>query len=839
MKDFEKLGLFYLGREYDVAEGKVLDTPILYDSRDLVTHAVCVGMTGSGKTGLCVSLIEEAAIDGVPVIAIDPKGDLGNLLLTFPSLAASDFRPWIDEDEARRAGLSADAFAAQQAKMWESGLAQWGQDGARIERLRKSADFAIYTPGSRAGLPVSLLQSFAAPPATIRDDAELLGERAGSTATSLLSLAGVDAPPRSREHTMVTNVLTTAWKDGRDLDLGSLIQQIQTPPFQKMGVVDLEAFFPQRERFELAMRFNAVLAAPGFEQWFEGEALDPARLLYTVDGRPRVAVFSIAHLGDAERMFFVSLLLNQVVGWMRGLTGTSSLRAIVYMDEISGYFPPVANPPSKAPLLTLLKQGRAFGLGIVLATQNPVDLDYKGLANIGTWFLGRLQTERDKARMLDGLEGAAAGSVDRQKIDRLLSALGKRVFLLHNVHDERARDVPDAVGDVVPARSAVARSDSIVDGQPREGEGPPPPAADSGAAPPPKLPSAASGGSDQLPVLPPGIQQFFIPRGGRGSSGPPVYSPVVLGAARIGFSDPKLGVDATRDVMFAAPIGSGPVAVDWEGASRLGVALADLEPQPERGGLFQALPSSASQPKSYPVWEKAFKQWLTQNERVELLRHRETGLTSRPDETEGDFKVRVQDAARASRDKAVDAIRQKYAARQAALAERLRRAESAVARESEQSSQQKIQAGLSIAATLVGALLGRKAINAGTLGRATTAARGVGRTMKEAGDVQRASESADAVRALVKALDDQLREETQAIGTAFDRAPDPRTRHAAAQAGSGERAARRAWMGSPLDDQSLASGRGAGGALAGVRGGCLPAECGRPERTAGDADRCS
>jgi hypothetical protein len=771
MKDFEKLGLFYLGREYDVAEGKVLDTPILYDSRDLVTHAVCVGMTGSGKTGLCVSLIEEAAIDGVPVIAIDPKGDLGNLLLTFPSLAASDFRPWIDEDEARRAGLSADAFAAQQAKAWESGLAQWGQDGARIERLRKSADFAIYTPGSGAGLPVSLLQSFAAPPTAIRDDAELLGERAGSTATSLLTLAGVDAPPRSREHTMVTNVLTTAWKDGRDLDLGSLIQQIQTPPFQKMGVVDLEAFFPQRERFELAMRFNAVLAAPGFEQWFEGEALDPARLLYTVDGRPRVAVFSIAHLGDAERMFFVSLLLNQVVGWMRGLTGTSSLRAIVYMDEISGYFPPVANPPSKAPLLTLLKQGRAFGLGIVLATQNPVDLDYKGLANIGTWFLGRLQTERDKARMLDGLEGAAAGSVDRQKIDRLLSALGKRVFLLHNVHDDGPVTFQTRWA-MSYLRGPLSRDQiRLLMGSRAKSAGPPPPAADSAAAPSPKLPSAASGESDQLPVLPPGIQQFFIPRGVRGSSTPPVYSPVALGAARVGFSDPKLGVDATRDVMFAAPIGSGPVAVDWEGASRLGAALADLEPQPERGGLFQALPSSASQPKSYLGWEKAFKQWLTQNERVELLRHRETDLTSRPDETEGEFKVRVQDAARTSRDKAVEAVRQKYAARQAALAERLRRAESAVTRESEQSSQQKIQAGLSIAATLVGALLGRKAINAGTLGRATTAARGVGRTMKEAGDVQRASESADAVRALVKALDDQLREETQAIGTAFDRAP--------------------------------------------------------------------
>ena len=770
MQDFEKLGLFYLGREFDVSAAKVLDAPVLYDSRDLVTHAVCAGMTGSGKTGLCLALIEEVVIDGVPVIAIDPKGDLGNLLLTVPSLTAGDFRPWIDEDEARRAGMAPDAFAAQQAESWRKGLAQWGQDGARIERLRHSAEFAIYTPGSRSGLPISLLQSFAAPPPGVRDDGELLGDRAGSTATSLLSLAGVDAPPRSREHTLVTNILSGAWKEGRNLDLPTIIQQVQTPLFQKVGVVDLEAFFPQRERFDLAMRFNAVLAAPGFEQWFEGEALDPARLLYTADGRPRVAIFSIAHLGDAERMFFVSLLLNQILGWMRGLTGTSSLRALVYMDEITGFFPPVANPPSKGPLLTLLKQGRAFGLGIVLATQNPVDLDYKGLSNIGTWFLGRLQTERDKARVLDGLEGAAAGSVDRGKVDSLLSALQKRVFLLHNVHEEKlitfqtrwtmsylrgplSRDqIRSLMSDRVKAAAASA---SRVE-------------APAAAAPP--RPAAADSRSEQLPVLPPGIQQFFIPAASAGAK-PLLYSPVILGAARIGFSDSRLGVDAVRDIVYAAPIGAGAVAVDWAAAQRHDVAIAALSRAPQDGASFETLPGAAVQPKNYAAWEKAFKQWLTQNERVELLRHRDSGLTSRPDEPEGDFKVRVQDAARSSRDAAVEAVRQKYAGKQAALAERLRRAESAVARETEQSTQQKVQAALSIGATLVGALLGRKTISTGTLGRATTAARGVGRTMKEAGDVQRASESVEAVRAQVTQLDDQLREETQAIAASFDRAP--------------------------------------------------------------------
>ncbi len=769
MQDFEKLGLFYLGREYDVSAGKALETPVLYDSRDLVTHAVCLGMTGSGKTGLCLSLIEEAAIDGVPVIAIDPKGDLGNLLLTFPSLAAEEFRPWIDEDEARRAGMSSDAYAAAQADTWRKGLAEWGQDGARIERLRASAEFAIYTPGSRAGLPVSLLQSFSAPPAALRDDGELLAERASSTATSLLSLAGVDAPPRSREHTLVTSVLLTAWKDGRDLALASLIQQVQTPPFQKVGVVDLDAFFPPRERFDLAMRFNAVLAAPGFEQWFEGEALDPARLLYTADGRPRVAVFSIAHLGEAERMFFVSLLLNQLLGWMRGLTGTSSLRAVLYMDEIAGYFPPVANPPSKGPLLTLLKQGRAFGLGVVLATQNPVDLDYKGLSNIGTWFLGRLQTERDKARVLDGLEGAAAGSVDRNEVDRLLSALQKRVFLLHNVHEQglvtfqtrwtmsylRGPLLRDQIRSLMSGR---ARAEAI-----------PNPAAEAGAAVRQRKVTASQ--SDHLPVLPPGVQQFFLPGAPDVASTSALYSPVVLGAARIAFSDSKLGIEATRDVLYAAPIGTGALAVDWAAAQRLDTPVGALATTPQVGASFESLPAAAAQPKNYAAWEKAFKQWVTQNEHIEILRHRESGLVSRAGETEGDFKVRVQDAARASRDAAVDGIRLKYAARQSVLAERLRRAEAAVTRETEQSSQQKLQAAVSIGATLVGALFGRKALSTGTLGRATTAARGVGRTMKEAGDVQRASETVGSLRAQVKELDDHVRDETQAIVATFERAP--------------------------------------------------------------------
>ncbi len=437
---FEKLGAFYLGRPYDPAKKTSRPGLILYDSKDLVTHAVCVGMTGSGKTGLCIDLIEEAALDGVPAIAIDPKGDLTNLMLTFPELRPADFLPWINQDDARARSLSPDDYAAQQAKLWRDGLAAWGENGERIRRLKDAADFAIYTPGSSAGIPISIVASFAAPAEAVREDGELLRDRVTTTASSLLGLLGIAADPiQSREHILLANLLTKAWSAGKDLDLDVMIEQIQTPPMARVGALDLESFYPAKERGQLAVKVNNLLASPGFNAWLEGVPLDVGQLLRSESGKPRVAIVSIAHLSETERMFFVSLLLNRVLDWVRSQSGTTSLRAVLYMDEIFGYFPPVAEPPSKRPLLTLLKQARAYGLGIVLATQNPVDLDYKGLANAGTWFLGRLQTERDKARVLEGLEGASAtahGEFDRGKIDTLLSGLSQRIFLMNNVHED-------------------------------------------------------------------------------------------------------------------------------------------------------------------------------------------------------------------------------------------------------------------------------------------------------------------------------------------------------------------------------------------------------------------
>ena len=757
--DFEKIGLFYLGREYDLDAKTTTGNPVLYDSRDLLTHAVCVGMTGSGKTGLCLGLLEEAAIDGVPVIAIDPKGDLANLLLTFPSLAAKDFRPWIDEDEARRVGQTPEAFAEAQAKSWTEGLAQWGQDAARIERLRAAADFAVYTPGSGAGRSVSVLSSFNAPPPSAREDHELIAERSSSTATSLLTLAGAESAPRSREHTLLATLFSTAWMAGTNLDLATLIQQVQTPPFDKIGILDLEAFFPRSDRFDLALQLNGILAAPGFEQWFAGEPLDPASLFRTAEGQPRVSIFSIAHLGDAERMFFVSLLLNQVVGWVRAQTGTSSLRAIVFMDEIAGYFPPVANPPSKAPLLTLLKQARAFGVGVVLATQNPVDLDYKGLSNIGTWFIGRLQTERDKARMLDGLEGAAAGALDRSDADRILSVLPKRVFLLHNVHQPKpmvfqTRWTMSYLRGPM-SREQLARIRGPVSASPVSAS----PVSGSPVAGSPVAGSAAGA----KPVLPPEINQYFIP-------GPAsVYSPVIVGAARVSFTDPKLGVQESRDVVYAAPIESGPVPVDWQTAEHIEVAPADLRHDPPSpDAKYEPVPPAAQQKRNYAAWQKSFSQSLSQTERLELFRHRATKLTSTGGESERDFVARVQDTRRAARDADVEAIRRKFGPKRDTLAERLRKAEAAVEREQQQASEHKTQTMLSVGAAAIGALFGRKAMSSGTLGRATTAARGMGRSMKEAGDVKRANETVEAVREQLEAFDAMVLEQTQEVAAKYD-----------------------------------------------------------------------
>ncbi|HBP89062.1 MAG TPA: ATP-binding protein, partial [Nitrospiraceae bacterium] len=616
MSDFEKLGVFYLGRPYDLATKSAKPGLLLYDSKDLVTHAVCVGMTGSGKTGLCIGLLEEAAIDNVPAIIIDPKGDIANLLLTFPDLRGSDFLPWINPVDAKKKALTPEAFAEKEATKWKAGLEAWGQDGARIAKLREAAEFLVYTPGSTAGLPVSILQSFAVPSPKILEDAELLGDRVGITATSLLNLVGQDADPlQSPEHILLANVLKTSWEAGQDLTLSSLIQRIQTPPFSKLGVMDLESVFSSKDRFALAMRFNNLLGAPGFSAWLEGQPMDIDQMLHSPTGKPRIAIFSIAHLNDTERMFFVSLLLTQMVSWMRSQSGTTSLRALFYMDEVFGFFPPIKNPPSKAPMLTMLKQARAYGLGVVLATQNPVDLDYKGLGNTGTWFIGRLQTERDMARVLDGLEGAAAnsqGNFNRQKMEQMISGLGNRVFLMNNVHDD-GPEIFETRWALSYLRGPLTRTQikTLMD---------PVKAAQSGSAassPSAKILAAASqssagtpskDGTTHPPVLPPDIRQHFVPiRGARPAGALLIYHPRLYGAASVHYQETKTKLDEVRDVQALVVMTTGAVPVQWDQAEPLDIPPADLNTRPADGAQFGELPGAASPAKFFKGWEKDFE----------------------------------------------------------------------------------------------------------------------------------------------------------------------------------------------------------------------------------------
>jgi hypothetical protein len=746
-----------------------------------------VGMTGSGKTGLCIAILEEAAIDGIPAIIIDPKGDLPNLLLTFPQLRPEDFAPWINEDDARRKGLSPQDFAAKQADLWKTGLASWGESGERIARLKQAADFVIYTPGSTAGIPVSILKSFAAPPASFMEDDELMRDRIMSTATSLLGLLGKDVDPiKSKEHILISTILDNAWRQGIDLDLASLIQQIQTPPVNKIGVMDLDSFFPAKDRFDLALALNNLLAAPGFSTWLEGEALDIGQILYGPGGKPRHAIFSIAHLSDSERMFFVSLLLNQVLAWMRQQPGTTSLRAMLYMDEIFGYFPPVANPPSKQPLLTLLKQARAYGVGILLATQNPVDLDYKGLSNTGTWLIGRLQTERDKNRLLEGLEGAAAAQstkFDRQAMEQTLAGLGNRIFLVNNVHND-APTIMETRWAMSYLRGPLTRSqikvlmDPVKAQLPKQSATRPAAPAMAAAAAPSAQPSQASQpapaastamGAGARPVIPPDVQQFFVPVRGSGSS--LLYKPCVLGSAQVHFMDAKSGIDSTDDTTAYAEITDDPIPVNWDNAQDADFNIPDLEKAPRGQASFVALPSVASKARSYDNWNKEFATWLYGSKKFELLKSPTYKQFSKPGEAERDFRIRLSQAAREQRDAMAEKLRQKYQAKMNSLEEQVRTAQQAVDREAAQEKQQQMQTVISVGATLLGAFMG-KGITTGTVGRAGTAARSAGRIMKEKEDVDRAKDTVTAHQQMLDDIQKEFKAETDALAAKTDPATE-------------------------------------------------------------------
>ena len=743
MIDFERLGKLYLGRRFEPDRGEPSETPVLYDSKDLTTHAVCVGMTGSGKTGLCIDLLEEAGIDGIPALCIDPKGDLGNLMLTFPELRPSDFEPWIEPAEAERQGRSVDEQAQAVAALWRRGLASWGQDGARIARFKDAVDVGIYTPGSSAGRPLRVLASFDPPRGKANEDWQR--DQIMGAVSSLLVLVGIEPDPvNSKEHILLSNLLSHAWSNGESLDLSDLIRGISEPPFDRIGVMDLETFYPASDRQKLAMRINGVLASPGFAAWLEGEPLDIQRLLWTEQGKPRIAILSIAHLSETERMFFVSTLLNRVVSWMRTQSGTSSLRAILYMDEVFGFLPPVAEPPSKTPLLTLLKQARAYGLGVVLATQNPVDLDYKALSNCGTWFLGRLQTERDVARVIDGLQGASSGTgaaIDRGETTRLLAGLRSRVFILHNTHDE---------GHVLfQTRWAMSYLRGPLTRQEIRRLSPP---GERGAPSPPKKAQASRGAAASKgtrPVFPAGVEEVFL------SDEPGTYRPYLAASVSLHYRRASQGLDTWEQYMVLAPLEEGSPFAELEFFAPGDLGLDHDAPDES---VFVAPPSGAVGKARFRSYAKQVKTQLYKDRPKILWRCKALKLHSKPDETKAELSARVQLATREKRDAAVDALRARFAKKAERMAERICRAEGRVEREQSQYDQQKLQAGISMGAGILGAILGGRGV-----GRFTAAARGAGRVAREREDVRRAEEEVRELEEARQALEVAVEEEVRAL----------------------------------------------------------------------------
>ncbi len=694
---------------------------------------------------------------------IDPKGDIGNLLLTFPELKPADFQPWVDQGEASRKGLSVEDHAAATAETWRKGLTDWNQDGERIRRLRDAAEVTIYTPGSNAGRPLSILRSFAAPDAATLGDATALKERIGSAVGGLLALLGIDADPiKSREHILLSAILDAAWRKGQSPDLAALIQAVQKPPFDKVGVFDVESFFPAKERTELALRVNALLASPGFEAWLSGDALDVQKLLYTDAGKPRIAIVSIAHLNDAERMFVVTLIANELVAWMRRQPGTSSLRALFYMDEVFGYFPPSAMPPSKTPLLTLMKQARAFGLGVVLATQNPVDLDYKGLGNAGTWFIGRLQTERDKARVIEGLLGTeAAGGMDRASLEALMSSLTQRTFLMRNVHDDapvlfRTRWALSYLrGPLTLAEIGRLMGPSA--GGRTEAAAP----ATATAAGTRASTTAQVAAASARPVLQAGVAERFLPPKGPGAV---TYQPRIGAKVRAHFVDAKAGMNAWESWHYLAPIdGDAP---DWARAEVLPEPGPEFDSGPRDGAGFAAVPASALSTRNHKAWAGALEDHVYRTASLNVMSCPLLKMTAAPGGTEGEFRAHIAQALREKRDAAVDALRGKYAPKLAALEERGRKAAQKLEREKAQASSEVVSSALSVGGSLLGALFGGRRSSA--IRKASTAARSVGRAGKERADVAHAEADVEALEERIAALNAELEAEIARLEAELD-----------------------------------------------------------------------
>lgn len=704
----ENLKLFYLG----LKDGE----PYLYKNKDLTTHATIIGMTGSGKTGLGITLLEEACIDNIPTFIIDPKGDLTNLCLTFPDMKKEDFLPYMDENEAQNASLSIDELATKTAKEWKEGIENSFQSLDRVKLFKESAEFKIYTPKSSDGIGISLLNDFNPPNLS---DEENLNEYIISLTSSLLSLLGIDTNDiSSREYVLISNIFLNEFKDKKDISLVNLIEFIANPPFQKVGVFDVDTFFPANDRLKLAMKLNSLIASPSFSQWRVGEKLDIKNMFFNKDGKARCNIFSISHLSDSERMFFVTLFLNEMIAWMRTSEGTSSLRAILYMDEIFGFFPPTSNPPSKTPMLTLLKQARAFGLGVVLSTQNPVDLDYKGLSNIGTWFIGRLQTAQDKQKVISGLSGISGSNLDKTELENLLSNLPKRNFLVKNINANGL--------DVINTRWALSYLKGPLSKE--------------------QISNLMQNYKTQInehkkidfssskPLLSSDITQKY-------SYGEDLnLEPYLLANAKIRFFDSKKNIDIIKDTQMLLFL-DGENSINWDDASQ-NLQLA-LQNESKENSKYSSLPSFISSLKNFISQEKDFKEYLYRN--IKLYLYSALDMTSIPNESKEEFMIRLQDKCNEILEKTTDEITAKFEKEKNKIEDKLSKAMIKLEKEKNDLKSEGINAVINIGTSILGAIFGEKIASRTNMGKVATGARSAGRVLNQKKDVEYASQSIESI----------------------------------------------------------------------------------------------
>ncbi|MDN5070584.1 hypothetical protein O8C76_06025 [Aliarcobacter butzleri] len=713
-------------------------------------------MTGSGKTGLGISLLEEAAIDNIPSIIIDPKGDMTNLLLTFPSLQGSDFEPWIEEQDASNNGLSVKEFAQNTANLWKNGLERDFQNASRIEKFKNSADFTVYTPGSDAGVQISILSSFKAPNKEVIEDNDLLVSLVNSTVSSILSLIEEKSDTTSKESILISSIFMNYFKENKDLTLEELITLIVTPPFSKIGVFDLETFFAQSERLKLALKLNNIIANPSFKTWIEGETLDISNLLYDETGKAKVSIFSIAHLNDSQRMFFVTLLLNQMVAWMRRQEGTTSLKALLYMDEIFGYFPPNSNPPSKQPMLTLLKQARSFGIGIILSTQNPVDIDYKGLANIGTWFIGRLQTKQDKEKVIDGLSSANEGNLNKDEVMNLISNLEKRNFILKNINEDGIK-IFETRWALSYLKGPISKDGikKLMSEKKKQ-----------------NIPTQKVENENQTtqiniekgipkPIITSNLTEKYL----YSSQNSAYYlQPYLICSCDIHYIDAPKNIDFEEKISYKIYLDENMKNIDFEEKKELGNNSFEEKEKPN--SFYYELPSFVQKEKDLKIIEKDFTDYIYRNSKLTLYKNEFLKITSKQTESLNDFKIRLQDRLNEKIDLEVEKLKVKFVKENDSIEIKLSKLYEKLQKEELQATSTTTDTIISIGTSLLGAFFGNSVINKTNIGKVATSAKDASKILKERNDVKQVENEILELQQQKEALKTLLENEIEKINLA-------------------------------------------------------------------------